>query len=150
MPKTFDAILMCGSCGHGTLHLFHERRPQPRMPGPAPAGPGYVDLIYVCDVCDTARVWGSEPRPPASRRATAREALEEHAIAVHGIWAGDLMIRTRILPYPGKPGTPGTPGTAPRKPVCCLEFFGAKVSPVDQKTGDRDRGQAPRRPVTGR
>ena len=85
MPKTFDAILMCGSCGRGTLHMFHERRPQPKAPGPTPAGAAYVDLIYVCDICETERVWGSEPKPPTCRQATAREAMEEHAIAVHGM-----------------------------------------------------------------
>ena len=83
MPTTLDAILMCRSCGRGTLHLFHERRAQPKAPGPAPDGPSYVDLIYVCDVCETERVWGNELKP--TEQASYREALEEHAMSAHGM-----------------------------------------------------------------
>ena len=89
MPTTLDAILMCGSCHGGTLHVFHERRAQQKGPGPASTGPAYVDLVYVCDVCETERVWGSELKSSAVRLATDSEDIEEHAIAVHGMRSVD-------------------------------------------------------------
>ena len=84
MPKTLDALLMCRGCGRPTLHLFHERRVQPRTHGPETVGPVFLDLIYVCDVCEAERIWGSEPAM-AEGWATEREAREEHAIVVHGM-----------------------------------------------------------------
>ncbi|HLK90208.1 MAG TPA: hypothetical protein VKZ18_09960 [Polyangia bacterium] len=84
MPNTLDAILMCGGCGRPTLHLFHERRNRPKEPGPAPVGPIFKDLIYVCDVCETERIWGNEP-VTAGGWASELEAREEHAVLVHGM-----------------------------------------------------------------
>lgn len=88
MPKTLDALLICKKCPRPTLHLFHERRAQPKGPGPAPVGPVFVDLIYVCDVCETERVFGNEPAT-AGGWASEREAREEHAVLVHGMRAVD-------------------------------------------------------------
>lgn len=88
MPKTLDAILMCGDCGRPTLHLFHERRAQPKGPGPASVGPVFIDLIYVCDVCETERVYGNEP-VSGEGWASHREMREEHAALVHGMRAVD-------------------------------------------------------------
>ncbi len=85
MPNTLDAILMCGECTRPTLHLFHERRPQPKTPGPAAVGPIFVDLIYVCDLCETERIFGNEP-VSAEGWASDREMREEHAALVHGQW----------------------------------------------------------------
>ncbi len=85
MSLTIYASLMCASCRHPTLHLFHERRLQK-----PPAGdPAFVDLIYVCEGCETERVWGSEPKPQPKRRRSAREELREHAVAVHGMRVAD-------------------------------------------------------------
>jgi hypothetical protein len=84
MPKTLDAFLSCVRCGRATLHLFHERRPPAKGPGPASEGPVFVDLVYVCDVCETERVWGNEP-VMADGWASEREAREEHAVLVHGM-----------------------------------------------------------------
>jgi hypothetical protein len=44
----------------------------------------YLDLVYVCDVCETERIWGSEPAT-AGGWASEREAREEHAAQVHGM-----------------------------------------------------------------
>ena len=89
MPTTLYATLMCRSCDRATLHLFHERRSPKKTPGPAPSGGVYLDLIYACDVCETKRVWGNERKPLPTREASYREALEEHAIAVHGMRTTD-------------------------------------------------------------
>src|SRR4051812_76710 len=83
MPKILDAILMCADCRRPTLHLFQETRPQRQVAGPP--GPAFVDLVYVCDVCETGRVWGNEPKSATVRQATEHELVEEHAIAVHGL-----------------------------------------------------------------
>ena len=83
MPKVLDALLICRKCARPTLHLFHERRDQVK-PGPAAAGPIFVDLIYVCDACETGRVWGSEP-VTAPGWASEQDAREDHATLVHGM-----------------------------------------------------------------
>ncbi len=83
MPTTLDAFLMCRQCGRGTLHVFHERRTPSPAPGPEPSGSPKLDLIYVCEICETERVWGNERT--LGREATRREALREHAIVAHGM-----------------------------------------------------------------
>ncbi|HVV51131.1 MAG TPA: hypothetical protein VHO06_15795 [Polyangia bacterium] len=82
--RTIHASLMCNGCGRFTPHTFDELKEPPKGPGPAPVGPVYLNLMYVCDVCETERVFGNEPAI-AGGSASEREARQEHATEVHGM-----------------------------------------------------------------
>src|SRR5690348_6070498 len=74
-------ILMCARCGAATLHIFVERRPQPRQPGEL----AYVDFIYECDACSAVRIWGNEPRRETAYGRQLADAALAHAVDKHGM-----------------------------------------------------------------
>jgi hypothetical protein len=76
-----DPILMCGKCGVPTLHIFVERRPEPRQPGELP----YVGCVYECDGCRTRRAWGNEPRQETAYGRRLADAVLAHAVDSHGM-----------------------------------------------------------------
>ena len=76
-----DPVLMCETCGAPQVHVFVERRPQPRQLGELP----YVDCIYECDGCGAIRAWGNEPREETAYGRRLAEEAFAHAVDRHGM-----------------------------------------------------------------
>jgi len=74
-------LLVCGRCHIPTLHIFVERRAQPREAGEL----AYVDCIYACNACSTIRAWANEPREETAYGHRLAEAALAHALDVHGM-----------------------------------------------------------------
>ena len=76
-----SVVLVCDRCRMATLHLFADRRVQRRDLGEI----SFVDLIYGCEVCGTARPWGNEPQTETVHGHRLTEAPLTHAIDMHGM-----------------------------------------------------------------
>jgi hypothetical protein len=74
-------VLVCDRCHAPTLHIFVERRPQPREAGEF----AYVDCIYACNACSSVRAWGNELREETAYGRRLAEADLAHALDAHGM-----------------------------------------------------------------
>ena len=75
--RTIHADLMCDGCGRFTPHTFDDLKEPPKGPGPAPVGPVYLNLMYVCDICEAERVFGRLSPTDRSHLARILRKLRE-------------------------------------------------------------------------